>query len=198
MGLQTMRLTFLVYALLFALLHKSYSFIFLCYPCLYKCQKLSHPTSLAWDNHNRRIVLGTGRNLAVLAGKMSDGDSESLDGDIGEVEREKEHIYELVKRNAPSNFQVRLNLLGFTPLTIAGFGVAFVLLTLNAVLGNGWAANLLGLNSDSYSTISLKQRASENAEIQARMNKLRGDSVINYDDIKTRLDALRSESGGEI
>jgi hypothetical protein len=41
----------------------------------------------------------------------------------------------------------RLQVLGLTnPLTQFGFAVAFVLITLNTVLGTGWLGDLMGIN----------------------------------------------------
>jgi hypothetical protein len=62
----------------------------------------------------------------------------------------KDAIAEKIQMGAPSEFEMRLKILGLNnPLTQAGFALAFVLITLNTVLGNGWAANLLGMDTDS-------------------------------------------------
>ena len=45
--------------------------------------------------------------------------------------------------NAPSDIQVRLQLMGFTPLTYIGFALAGVILSLNSILGTGWAGDLV-------------------------------------------------------
>ena len=55
-------------------------------------------------------------------------------------------LNEVLRENAPSELQVRMNLMGVTPLTIAGFALAFVIIILNNALGYGWASELLGLD----------------------------------------------------
>ena len=63
----------------------------------------------------------------------------------------KSRLEESVRRNAPSDLEVRMRMMGITPLTIAGFTLAGIMLTLNAVLGNGWLGDLLGIGADSPS-----------------------------------------------
>lgn len=69
----------------------------------------------------------------------------------GMEEREMDYedemmLNEALRKNAPSELQIRMNLMGFTPLTIAGFALAFVIIILNSVLGYGWASEVLGLD----------------------------------------------------
>lgn len=62
----------------------------------------------------------------------------------------KNAIAEKIQKGAPSDLEMRMEILGLNnPLTQAGFALAFVLITLNTVLGTGWAANLFGMNTDS-------------------------------------------------
>ena len=67
-------------------------------------------------------------------------------------------IQDQIDQNAPSPWKVRLQVMGFTPLTVAGYVVAFILIGLNTILGTGWAGDLLGFNEtpmvvDSYYTV---------------------------------------------
>lgn len=51
-----------------------------------------------------------------------------------------------LQKKLPSEMELRLKFLGFTPLTMTGFALAFVMLLLNNYLGSGWAARLLNLD----------------------------------------------------
>jgi len=51
-----------------------------------------------------------------------------------------------VEENRPSDLEVRLQLMGFTPITFFGYGVAIIVIILNTSLGSGWLADLLGMN----------------------------------------------------
>lgn len=55
-------------------------------------------------------------------------------------------IQEKIDKGAPPDWKIRLQIMGFTPLTIVGYGVAFVLIALNTILGTGWASTMLGLD----------------------------------------------------
>ncbi len=65
----------------------------------------------------------------------------------GPSDEDREEFEKELVENAPSELEVRLNLLGFTPWTIGGFVLAGVIISLNNVLGYGWASELLGLDS---------------------------------------------------
>lgn len=57
-----------------------------------------------------------------------------------------QYVIDEVEGNRPSELEVRMQLMGITPLTIAGFGVAAIMITLNTILGSGWLADLLGID----------------------------------------------------
>jgi hypothetical protein len=59
-------------------------------------------------------------------------------------------IEDSLRRSAPSDNEVRMQMLGITPLTKAGFILAAFLIFCNTLLGYGWLGNLIGLD-DSYS-----------------------------------------------
>ena len=56
-------------------------------------------------------------------------------------------IKERIKENEPSDLEIRMRIMGITPLTIAGFILAGILIYFNLTLGTGWASNLFGLNN---------------------------------------------------
>lgn len=47
---------------------------------------------------------------------------------------------------------MRLKSMGFTPLTIAGYVIAFSIIGLNNILGDGWASNMLGMSREDLTT----------------------------------------------
>jgi hypothetical protein len=75
------------------------------------------------------------------------GESESAPQN-SESQRLRQDIDSRIQELAPSDLQVRLKMLGFTPWTIAGYVLAIVIIVLNNVLGTGWAGDLLGMNQD--------------------------------------------------
>ena len=64
----------------------------------------------------------------------------------------KNQIEQKLGELSPSDMEVRLNIMGFTPLTYIGFAVAFVLVFLNTVLGTGWASDLFDSNPSMTTT----------------------------------------------
>lgn len=76
----------------------------------------------------------------------------------------KNAIGEKISMNAPSGNEARLQILGLNnPITQAGFALAFLLITLNTVLGTGWLGRLLGVSEDSSFVVvdERKQRMME-------------------------------------
>lgn len=80
----------------------------------------------------------------IMRSGKQDGDG---DGDVSPELRAE--IERKVQENAPSDSEVRMRMLGITPLTKAGFALAGVILGANAVFGNGWASRLLGMEPTS-------------------------------------------------
>ena len=82
-----------------------------------------------------------------------DGDLDDLfdsisDTDTSEVSEEVQRkIQDSLRANAPSETEVRMDMLGLTPLTIRGFILAGIILICNFVFGAGWLGDLLGMNS---------------------------------------------------
>jgi hypothetical protein len=58
----------------------------------------------------------------------------------------QEAITQKIEQNKPADWKIRLQIMGFNPLTIAGYGLAAVLITCNYFFGTGWAGDILGLN----------------------------------------------------
>jgi len=85
-----------------------------------------------------------------------------------------------IRANAPSDTQIRLGLMGFTPLTYAGFVLAAVIIFLNNVLGNGWVGDMIGLND-----VGLE--ISRDDAVDGRMKEFQGDIIVDYEDIDKRL-----------
>lgn len=55
----------------------------------------------------------------------------------------QERINKEIIKNAPSDVEMRMKVLGFTPLTVAGFALSAVLICCNILLGTGWAGDLI-------------------------------------------------------
>lgn len=62
----------------------------------------------------------------------------------------RQRIEDVVRANSPDDLTVRMQMLGFTPFTLAGFALAGVILLLNNVLGYGWASELLGFSESHF------------------------------------------------
>ena len=99
-----------------------------------------HPpkTSLSHLKNNINI-----KSIRLLISNEN-SDNNSSEDDIP-IELRKEIEKQLEEGSLP-DWQVRLRIMGFTPLTYFGFGLAFVILSLNAGLGTGWAARVLGMD----------------------------------------------------
>ena len=86
-----------------------------------------------------------------------------------------------IRANSPSDTQIRLGLMGFTPLTYAGYLLAAVIIFFNNVLGNGLAGDMIGLNAGGGVEISRYD------ESEGRMKEFQGDTIVDYEDIDRRL-----------
>jgi len=56
---------------------------------------------------------------------------------------------EIGNGEAPSELQMRMEIMGLSPWSIAGFALALTLFSLNQALGTGWASQKLGLDGGS-------------------------------------------------
>lgn len=83
-----------------------------------------------------------GADIGELFSKIQDMDPNDVPPEI------RDEIMKKIREEAPSDTEMRMRIMGITPLTKVGFALTGVLLLLNVVLGNGWAGNLLGLSED--------------------------------------------------
>jgi len=100
---------------------------------------------LSPNNNNDRSTQSLEELLEELS--LSEDENESSDNDQPDL---LEAIEKSVRDQQPPDWKVRLDIMGFTPLTIAGFVLAAAILTCNSALGTGWASRLLGWD-DSWS-----------------------------------------------
>ncbi len=101
-------------------------------------------------------------------------------------------IDERAKAEAPSELEVRMQILGINKFTIAGFALAAFLIIMNTIFGNGWLGDLVGYNKPIPTLAEVN--SVNNPVNQAKIQELRGKSTANYnaivEDVKER---LRSE-----
>jgi len=57
----------------------------------------------------------------------------------------REQIEQRIRKEAPSDLEMRMMVLGINSWTIAGFVLAAALIALNTSLGTGWAGRLFGM-----------------------------------------------------
>ena len=79
------------------------------------------------------------------------------DIDVDNMEAESccelpEDIKKRIIESSPSDTKMRLEMMGFTPFTKAGFVLGGVILTLNGILGTGWASDLFSNERSGGST----------------------------------------------
>ena len=79
-------------------------------------------------------------DLESLFNQIKDIDPEDVPEDIQMAIRDK------ISQNAPADWKIRLNLMGFNPVTIAGYLLAAIIITCNNVFGAGWAGDIFGMN----------------------------------------------------
>lgn len=101
------------------------------------------PSSLitsAIQHTHMPLAMNDGPDLDELFDSIKDMDPEDVPEDIQNAIQSK------IAENAPADWKIRLNMMGFNPLTIAGYLLAAVILTCNNVFGAGWAGDMLGMN----------------------------------------------------
>ena len=82
-------------------------------------------SSVAYRSFTPSMMNGPGGDdLESLFDQIKDLDPEDVPEDIQNAIRDR------ISENAPSDWKIRLNLMGFNPLTIAGYLLAAVILTL--------------------------------------------------------------------
>ena len=88
--------------------------------------------------------------------KLYDDNDDSENDDEEEIRLTKE-LNKKLKEDEPPDWMIRLNLIGFTPLTYVGFFIAFVVLALNTYLGTGWASRLVGINDSDNTPFTIEK-----------------------------------------
>ena len=73
----------------------------------------------------------------------------------GNDDIEMEEMMRVVNKNAPTDFEMRIQTLGITPLTVAGYALAAVLILCNTIFGYGWASSLLGIDNENGSGLGV-------------------------------------------
>ena len=125
--------------------------------------------NLIWLAHCFRplrcTLIKSSRTVAVTALNNNDIDSESSKASgsesleslfqkidemgLKDVPQDVEdEINQKLNDGAPPDWKVRLGIMGFTPLTIAGYVLAFLLIALNTIFGYGWASRLIGMDGE--------------------------------------------------
>lgn len=137
------------------------------------------------DEHNNSILI----NKDVEASKEEDLSNDNLDSLLDKLKGlsmdemstdTRSRIESEIRENSPSDIQIRLGLMGFTPLTYAGYFLAAAIIFLNNILGNGWAGDMIGLNAGGM-------EMSRDDESEGRMKEFQGDTIVDYEDIDKRL-----------
>jgi len=126
--------------------------------------------------------------LRVVQGSSSDGDDffDGLDVDIdgdGDGQELPPEIRARMISEGPSEADIRLEMMGITPLTKAGFALAGVILTLNFVLGTGWAADLFA--GDAGTTQHQQEEKQQQLQQQRRQSLEPGSPFRDRSDMKT-------------
>lgn len=134
-----------------------------------------------WTDINawKKLTLDEAMDQLVL---MPTEEMENLSEDIREIIEQK------LDENGPSFLERTKNLLGITPLTIAGFLLAFFLLACNQIFGSGWASRMLGWNdeidlTDPETKVMLKRDMVTDPEYRSMIEKENGNLNVDLDEI---------------
>ena len=101
---------------------------------------------------NRDLIRGFSKNKCI--------ENKGIEGDLPS-DSELKDFESIMKSERPPEWKIRLDIMGFTPLTYAGFGVAFILLFLNTALGSGWASRSLGWDDTGFTIESISENRDE-------------------------------------
>ncbi len=93
----------------------------------------------------------------------------------------RDSITKKIIDNGPSDIEMKLNIMGITPLTVTGFTIGFIMILLNNVFGNGWATKLF--NSSELDDQVITTSDTENIYSKLPASKDVIDRIIkNHDD----------------
>lgn len=122
------------------------------YNCNYKIAKrvVNKKLKLLYMNDNDNINDLNNKSLEDLLDSVSDLPQDQVPQDISDAINNK--IKDKIKESEPSDFEIRMRIMGFTPFTYAGFLLAGILIFLNSTLGTGWASRMLNLDDGSRSS----------------------------------------------
>jgi hypothetical protein len=111
--------------------------------------------------------------LNALFDQIKDMNPEDVPEDISNA------INERITKDAPADWKIRLRLMGFNPITIAGYALAAVILTCNTVFGTGWAGDLLGMNEVIVEdrTVTIQPRVGANGKFNNNFDGLQRSEV---------------------
>jgi hypothetical protein len=117
-------------------------------PLRYNLIKSSRPVAAPNNNdiESESSKAAASESLESLFQKIDEMGAKDVPQDI------EDEINQKLIDGAPPDWKVRLGIMGFTPLTIAGYGLAFLLIALNTIFGYGWASRLLGMDGEVAST----------------------------------------------
>ena len=132
---------------------------------------------------NQDFDFDKSQNIEELLSKLKN--SNVIDSNHSTSENIPQNIADQVKSNMPTEWEMKMNLLGITPFTIAGFVLAGIILSLNAILGTGWAGelfqNFFPLNGVSEPNISQTEVTEVNNINSIRTIKLNNfENLLNY------------------
>jgi hypothetical protein len=111
--------------------------------------------------------------LNALFDQIKDMNPEDVPSDISDA------IKQRIEKDAPADWKIRLNLMGFNPITIAGYALAAVIITCNTVFGTGWAGDLLGINETIVNdrTVTIQPRVGANGKFNNNYDGLQRSEV---------------------
>jgi len=95
----------------------------------------------------------------------------------------RELIVKLIKLAGPSELEKRLQILGFTPITYAGFALAAVLISLNSILGAGWLGDKFGMN-ERIDLVPLSNNQDQSLQFDYEKYQKESNTLINAENIK--------------
>lgn len=125
-------------------------------------------------------------DLDALFDQIADMDPSDVPPELQQSIRDK------IDATAPSDWEVRLRVMGFTPLTVAGYALAAVLIFLNTVLGTGWASTLIGINDAPPTDVRYIGRDDGPSPSQSRSTPIAGSRRAEIDAfVKENLEEIR-------
>lgn len=134
------------------------------------------------------LLLATPNMDNPMGGESDDDDSDELNDLFDQIKdmnpedvpsEISDAIKQRIEKDAPADWKIRLNLMGFNPITIAGYALAAVIITCNTVFGTGWAGDLLGINETIVNdrTVTIQPRVGTNGKFNNNYDGLQRSEV---------------------